>query len=103
VTKEARIVRQKEKLARVLGRSAGGVQCNCGQYHFVGGKVTAVRFMGEASMDLAIKTWDPLDPLLWDLQITPEDDGSGNTQVWYAGLSHVMSESEIRSLFEVLN
>lgn len=104
MTHEARVTSQKEKLAKVLGRSASGVQCKCGQYHFVGGKVTAVRFMGEASLDPSLlKTWEVLNPLSWDLQITPEDDDSGEAQVWYAGLSHVMSESEIRSLFEVLN
>ena len=102
MTYAEQVAQQKQKLSKVLGRSAAGVQCKCGEYHFMGGKVTDVRFLGDVSTERGV-VWDALNPLSWDLQITPEDDGKGNAQSWHAGLTHVMSDSEIRSLFLVLN
>jgi hypothetical protein len=102
MTHAALVVQQKHKLSKILGRSAAGVQCKCGEYHFMGGKVTAIRFLGDTSTESGI-IWDALNPLSWDLQITPEDDGGGSAQSWFVGLTHVMSDSEIRSLFLVLN
>jgi hypothetical protein len=99
VTYAEKVAQQKQKLSKVLGRSAADeVEVAALAALEAGGKVTGVRFMGEASMDTDNR-WEIDNPLAWDLQITPDDDGSGVTQFWYASLTHVMSETEIRSLF----
>ncbi len=106
MTHDAKIDQQRQKLSqKVVGKMAPGVKCNCGQYHFVGGKITGLRFLGESGFASSIDPsfWNPLDPMAWEVEITPEQDGSKDRQVWHAGLSHVMSDFEIISLFQVLN
>lgn len=90
-------------MSYLLGRSVTGPKCECGKEHFLPGKVTALRFTGERTLDASFGvTWDVMDPLNWDVTVKP-DASDSPADVWYTSLSHVMTDDEFNAAFKLLN